>query len=204
MTRSHRVLVALKLPKAVPMLITRTQSTVEGMTGNPKFSSPTPTLAAVTVACNDFIAAEATANTKVKGAAQTRNQKKKTLELLMEQLGQYVQGVADADPENAEAIILSARFMVRAVKLPAARVFAAARGKLTGSVNLRAPGAGQRTSYEWQYSIDGHTWTLAAVTIQAKTTISNLTVGAMYSFRYKVVSKTGEADWSSVITFVVA
>jgi hypothetical protein len=60
------------------------------------------------------------------------------------------------------------------------------------------------TSYEWQYSVDGgKTWVVAPVTLQAKTTILGLTPGATVTFRYRGVTKTGDGDWSQLITFIV-
>jgi hypothetical protein len=44
---------------------------------------------------------------------------------------------------------------------------------------------------------------VAPVTLQAKTTIMGLTPGATVTFRYRGVTKTGEGDWSQLITFIV-
>jgi hypothetical protein len=44
----HRTIASLKLPTKVPALITYAQGIVKGMTANPSFPSPTPSLATVT------------------------------------------------------------------------------------------------------------------------------------------------------------
>jgi hypothetical protein len=44
---------------------------------------------------------------------------------------------------------------------------------------------------------------LATGTLQAKTTILGLTPGATVTFRYRGVTKTGEGDWSQLVTVIV-
>ena len=86
----------------------------------------------------------------------------------------------------------------------APRVFAAKAGALSGTANLVAASAGRRASYEWEYSTDGgKTWVFAPPTLQAKTTVSGLTPGATVQFRYRPVTKTGEADWSAPVPLIV-
>ncbi len=81
------------------------------------------------------------------------------------------------------------------------RVFAARPGAVSGTVNLVAASAGHRASYEWQYSTDsGKTWVALPPTLQAKTSVSGLTPGWSVQFKYRVVTKTGAADWSLPIT----
>ena len=64
--------------------------------------------------------------------------------------------------------------------------------------------AGPRSAYLWEYSLDGgKTWIAAPATLQAKTTIAGLTPGATVQFRYQPVSKTGEGDWSQIVSFLV-
>ena len=86
----------------------------------------------------------------------------------------------------------------------APRVFGAKPGTVTGQVKLVATSAARRASYEWETSIDaGKTWQVAPVTLQAKTTISGLVPGSSVMFRYRPVTKTGEADWSQPVSLIV-
>jgi hypothetical protein len=204
MTTIHRTLAVLTLSTKVPALITQAQSIVEGMTGNPAYPSPNPPLATVSAAIAALVAGEATALTKVKGAAQARNQKRADLATMMHQLKAYVQQVADADPTNAEANILGARLAVRKPTARTKATFVARRGTVSGVAQLVAKAIASRASYEWQYSTDGKTWTNTPVTLQSRTTIENLTPGTTYSFRYRPVTKAGEGDWSAVTTLVMS
>jgi hypothetical protein len=200
----HRPIVALKLPEPVPALITYVQQIVKAMTGNPAFPSPVPALTTVTSAINDLQNAETSALTRVKGAVVSRNEKRATLLVLLQQLKGYIQTQADANLENGASIIASAGVSVKKTLVRAPRVFDAKLGPVSGSAKLIAASAGPRSSYEWQYSTDGgKTWVLAPVTLQAKATIVGLTPGATVQFRYRPVTKTGEGDWSQTVVLIV-
>jgi hypothetical protein len=197
-------LVSLKLPKPVPALITYAGGMVKAMTGNASFPNPTPTLAAITQAIADLQAAETTALARTKGAVSVRNEKQAALVALLKQLGRYIQATADAGADSGGSIILSAGVAVRKSPTRAPRVFHAAAGAVSGSAKLVAASAGHRSSYEWQYSIDGgKTWVPAAVTLKASTTVAGLAPGATAQFRYRPVTKTGEGDWSQAVSLIV-
>jgi hypothetical protein len=200
----YRSLVTLSLPTTVPALITYTQNILKRMAGNAYFSNPNPTLAAITTAMDDLQVAEAAAISRVKGAVAARNDKRKALVALLQQLRAYIQSVADADEGNGPAIIESAGLAVRKRAARKARVFAAKPGLTSGVAKVVVASAGHRASYEWQYSIDGgKTWVLAPVTLQAKTTIAGLTPGGVVQFRYRAVTKAGEPDWSAPVSLAV-
>ena len=200
----NRAIVTLKLPKKVPDLIKFAQAMVTAMTGNANFPTPEPALAPITSATNDLATAETATQARTHGAAATRNAKLATLVQLLEQLKAYIQKCADANPENGAAVIQSAGVSVKKAAVRAPRTFEAKPGAVSGSVKLVAKSAAHRASYEWQYSTDGgKTWQSAPVTLQAKTTISGLAPGATVTFRYRGVTKTGEGDWSQLVTLIV-
>ena len=72
------------------------------------------------------------------------------------------------------------------------------------TAELVAKPAGHRASYEWQVSTDQKTWTLLPVTLQSKTLVSALTAGTLYYFRVRPVTKTGEGNWSQVVSLLVS
>jgi hypothetical protein len=72
------------------------------------------------------------------------------------------------------------------------------------SPTLVAPAAGDRASYEWQYSADGgKTWTRLATTLQARTVVAGLTALTTVVVRYRAISKQGEGEWSQSLSVVV-
>jgi len=201
---SHRSIVSLKLPRAPTALTAFATGIVKAMTGNPLFPAPVPTLAAVTQAIGDLTAAEPAALSRIKGAVTTRNEKLTALVAILQQLKAYVQATADANVENGASIIESAGIGVRKTPVRTPRVFAAAPGAVSGSVKLVARSAGARSSYEWDYSLDGgKTWVTAPATLQAKTTVAGLTPGATVQFRYRPVTKAGEGDWSQTVVLLI-
>lgn len=202
--RPARSLVSLNLPKQVPALIAMAKGIVQAMTGNANFPSPEPALSAVNTAIADLETAETAAQARTRGAATTRNDKRAALATLLEQLKGHVQKIADADLEHGAAIIQSAGMGVKKHPVRAPRVFDAKPGTTSGSVKLMAVSAARRAGYEWQYSTDGgKTWLTAPVTLQAKTVISGLVPGSTAMFRYRPVTKTGEADWSQPVSLIV-
>jgi hypothetical protein len=201
---TSRALVALNLPKPVPALITYAQRITTAMTGNPNFTTPSPTLAAVTAAISTLQTAQAGALSRLKGAVTTRNEARAALVVLLQQLRAYIQTTADANVENGASIIQSAAVDVRKTPVHVPRIFTAKAATVSGSVKVVAPSAGTRSSYEWEYSTNGGTsWVTAPVTLQAKTTIAGLTPGATVLFRYRPVIKTGEENWSQAVSLIV-
>jgi hypothetical protein len=200
----NRATVSLNLPRKVADLISYATGIAHGMTGNPAFPAPQPTLAAISAAVSDLQTAETLALTRAKGTATARNDKRAVLVSLLQQLRGYVQMVADATPENAATIIQSAGVAVRKIPTRAARAFTAKQGAVSGTAQVYAVSAARRASYEWQSSTDGgKTWVSAPVTLQARTTFTGLAAGTTAMFRYKAVTKAGEGDWSQPAALLV-
>jgi len=203
-TTIHRSLVSLKLPLVVALLISIAKAIVQALTGNASFPSPVPTLAEITTAIHDLEIAETAAISRVRGAVTARNDKRVALVALLSELKAYVQKVADANQENGAALIQSAGMNVRKTAVRKPRVFAVTQGSVSGVVKVVVPSAGARAAYDWEWSIDGgKTWQLAPSTLQAKTAMSGLVPGSTVSFRYRVVTKKGESDWSEPTSFLV-
>jgi hypothetical protein len=203
-TSIHRATVSLKLPAKVADFIAYGTGVVHAMTNNPAFPAPVPALSAISAAVSDLQAAETVALTRVKGAVAARNDKRAVLVSLLQQVRGYVQGVADATPENGATIIQSAGLAVRKTVVRATRVFAVSPGPLSGTVTATAAVAARRASYEWQYSTDGgKTWVSAPVTLKSKATLVGLATGTVVQFRSRAVTKSGEGDWSQVASLLV-
>jgi hypothetical protein len=201
---THRSLVALSLPRSVPALIVYAQGILKRMTGNPFFPNPVPTLAAISAAIADLQTAEAAALARTKGAASTRNEKRKALVALLQELRGHIQSTADAEEANGPSIIESAGVALRKTPTRRARVFAAKPGRVSGVATVVAASAGHRASYEWQYSTDGgKTWVAAPPTLQAKTTVAGLVPGATVQFKYRPVTRAGGADWSQPVSLMI-
>ena len=199
-----RSVVTLALPRSVPALIVYAKGIVTRMQGNPSLPNPAPTLATVTTAIDELQAAETAALARTKGAAALRDEKRKALLALLQQLRSYIQSTADADEANGPSIIEGAGVALRKQPTRHARAFAAKPGRTSGVATIVAASAGHRAAYEWQYSTDGgKTWVPAPSTLQAKTSVAGLAPGATVQFKYRAVTRTGQGDWSQAVSMMV-
>jgi hypothetical protein len=76
-------------------------------------------------------------------------------------------------------------------------------GPTTGTVVVIAKAAGDRATYEWQYSKVGELWIDLEPTRQAKKVIAGLVSGRTYQFRVRSVTRAGRSDFGQVVTFFV-
>ncbi len=203
-TTTHRSLVVAKLPAADAALSTFAHALVASLTGNALVPSPNPSIATLTDLVTKFDAAQTATKTRTAGTVAVRNAARSALRTALHTAKATVQQLADANPEQAEAIIASVNMTVRKTPAHIKAPFAVKPGAVSGSVDLAVKAAATRASYEWEWSGDGgRTWTPVLPTLKAKTTITALPVATTCQFRYRFVTKAGVSDWSQVITLVV-
>lgn len=202
--KQNLVFVALKLPLPVPQLIKVAQAIIAALTSNPHIPSPNPPLPALTSALDALVTTEAATKTRTAGTVDARNVARTNLLSLLHATKANVQQVADANPEQAAAIITSAGMLVRKTAARNKAPFAVKPGAVSGTVELSAKAAAVRASYEWEWSGDGgKTWTPASPTLQSKTEIAGLPVGAVAQFRFRAITRTGAGDWCQAISLLV-
>jgi hypothetical protein len=193
--------IVLKLPKAVALLIIFVQHVVQAMTNNPWFLSLAALLAQTATDLTALQAAEATALTRAKGAAQARNDKKKVVIDDLVLLKSGVQTAVNQNPGQASTIIASSGFFEKQVTLPPRPNLGAKMTGAPGEVLVRAK-AVRGACYQWQYSTDGgKTWIDIGITTVANTSVQGLTVGGTYLFRFRTTVKKTTSDWSPSLSF---
>jgi hypothetical protein len=200
--KPHHVSAVLDTRLADHTLIGLVTNILTEMTGNAYFKTPTPPLATLSADNAAYSAAQIAALMKTKTAIADRDAKRAIVVKDLHLLKAYVQSVANADPSNAETIIKSAGLSIRKTTSHPKQAITAKPGKVSGELLLVAKSAG-RASYDWQSSTDGKTWTSQPSTLQAKTTVQNLTPGTTMYIRHRAVTKTGVGDWSQIITVLV-
>jgi hypothetical protein len=199
-----RFIAVLKLSKKVKNVIAFAQSVATAMTDNSSFPTPNPPLSTLNADIAALVTAEAAVLARTKGAAETRDAKLAIVKGDLEHEQDYVQGVADSNPAAAESIIQSAGMSVKKDTLPTKASFAVKPGSVSGAVILVAKAPAHRASYDWQQSLDQKTWTDLPSTLQAKTEVTGLTPGSVYYFRFRAVTKTGEGDFSQIVSALVS
>jgi hypothetical protein len=199
-----RVIVALNPSRRIEDWIVFARF-VEGCLGrNPVFVSPVPSLAVFGAHIAELEAAQAATYTGAYGARATRDAKLCVVRQELTSLQTYVQILANEHPgEVAAAIVQSAGMSRKNAAGPSKPDFEVKPGKVSGTVHLYARAAKTRASYEWQYRTAQTPWTSGEPTVRADATLSGLTPGVSYSFRYRTVTKAGVGDWSQVVTLIV-
>ena len=202
--KPRRALIAGRIPTAAPAAISYTHALIAALTGNAHVTTPNPPIATLTDLVTKLEAAETATKTRAKGTIEARNAAMSSLKSALEAERSTIQLVADADPDNAQAIITSTSLSVRKIGARSKAPFAVKQGDVSGSARLAVKSAGPHASYDWEWSADaGKTWTAAPSTTQSKTTIFGLPVGTGCSFRFRAITPKGQGDWSQTITLIV-
>ena len=171
------------------------------------YDNPVPLPGSVSGSISDLEKAQLRVNKREAGSVAARDQAYTKVLEGVRGLQSYVQNLADnaADEEEAVIFITTAGFSVKMTNGRNKAPLEARNGKVSGSVFLQAKAAGKRASYDWQWSDDnGTNWVNVRITLQAKTTVSNLTPVKRYLFRVRSVTKTGAGEWTDAVALVVA
>lgn len=194
--------VALNFPRIVAVFIVYAKAIYLAMFDNPIF-----TASAVKVAnlIADIIALEiAEAGFKRKKPTHTISERNRALEKVkadLRSLRNHVQELADADPVNAESIIESAGMSSKAQAIHGKQQNTAKDGVESGSVELRAEGAGP---HNWRISTDGIEWTLLSSSRRARKTVKDLKPGIIYYFQnQRMLPNDAESEWSQSVKIMV-
>ena len=201
----HHAVVALTIPKVIAQLIALAQAIVQAMTNNKAtFPTPSPALATVTADTNSLVSAQTVVASRIKGAVAIRDEKRLTLVSDLHQLEAYVQQLMNLSPEEATSIAEAAGMSVRKPRTATQKSPLTIKQIVSGSVKLVAKAAQGGQSNEWQYSLDGKTWTYAPPSTAAKTLVTGLQTGVLTHFRHRAVTKAGALDWTQPVSMLVA
>ena len=177
------------------------------MTGNANYVTPVPTLAELLAAKNALATAFATAVAARQASEQATallNQKEDVFDLVMTQLGNYVETTSGGD----EAKILSAGMQVASGRTPPAPMpkvenVAATPGDLDGECDLVWKPVKRKTNYIVEVSPDPVTptsWSQAGLPTKSNFTVSGLVSGAKYWFRVAASASLGAGPRSDPAT----
>jgi hypothetical protein len=192
-----------KMP--VPQKFQFARSVVIAMTGNAHFPNPSPGLAVITGDANNLEVAHIAAQTHAKGTSAQMQALVKVLHLSMQALAHYVENVANADPNNAEAIIKSSGMQIRKTPVHKPRILEAisnAKGQVTLTCRTTV-GA----SYKWDITTGDPTveanWKVFVVVKQSRTIQNGLLNSTIYHFRQWTIGIKGMGPVSQVVSATV-
>lgn len=186
------------------LLVTDTGSVVKGMTGNPNYLTPSPTLALVTTALNDFTTGLANAAGGGITLTAIKNDKRAALVVLLRELASYVQVACKGDL----TILLSSNFPIqKPVRnpigvLPAPANLTLSLGALSGELDAAMPSVFGAAIYNWRLTTAAQPGVVlqTAQTTAASNTFAGLTPGVIYKVEANAVGTAGPSDWSDPVS----
>ena len=166
-------------------LIGDVQSAITGLTGNPSFPTPSPTLAAITTALSAFTVALADAVNGGTEMTSIKNAKRAELASLMRQLGSYVTVTADGDMTK----LLSSGFRYQKPTrntigaLPAPYTPVLKLGPHTGELDATISPIYGAYTYNWRVALASSptTYVRTVQTTGGRVTFEGLTAGQVYN-----------------------
>lgn len=186
------------------LLITDCQTILTSLTGNASYPTPDPTLAAVTAALNDFIAALANAADGGITLTAIKNDMRSDLVALLRDLATYVQVACKGDL----TVLLSSGFPIQKPQrnpigaLPAPVNLTVNLGSLSGQLNATVPPVFGASIYNWRLTANNAPTVVvqAAQTTGGRTTFTSLTPGVIYTVEVNAVGAAGPSDWSQPVS----
>ncbi|MBA2614035.1 MAG: fibronectin type III domain-containing protein [Bacteroidetes bacterium] len=201
--KKHSLKVALNMSRtSVPDKINKARLITDAINNNPAtFASPIPAIATVVTAINDLEIAWNNAVDGGKSKKAIMHDKESELLKLMNDLGHYVEGVADGDESKVHLAAMDSKKLPHIKNLSE---FEVAATDDRGAVNLKVK-AKIKTVYKWQYCMaptNQNAWVTASSSTVSRATIGNLVSGALYYFRVLFINTSGDSQ-TSEIAFVV-
>lgn len=187
---------------------TKAASIIKSMTGNANYPTPTPTLTVVQAALGAYETALAAASTGNPEKTAIKDQKRKDLEVLLKQLGTYVQ----LNCKNDLGILLSSGFDAAKPAtpvgiLPKPENFKVESGPNPGTVKISLDKIKGAKSYCFEYTAapitDGSIWLVKVATLRTHI-IDSLSSGKQYAFRVSGIGADPTVVYSDVINRFVS
>ena len=187
-------------------LLAATDAILAGMTGNPSYPTPVPTLAEVGAAKSDFATAVSTAAGGGVQFTATKNAKREILVGQLRNLSAYVQ----THCQNDLSKLLSSGFIAQKQRQPAGVLappqnLRLRHGDVSGQLKARANPVTNAGSYGWRIttSTAPTDWKDGGTTTAASTTFDHLIPGTIYLVQSRAIGSAGPSDWSDPAMLMV-
>jgi len=176
---------------------------IESLTNNVHFTTPTPTLAEVRTALQQFTVALAKAKERAKLDVVIKNERREQLLNLLKTLALYVQ----LEGENNETALASSGFTLHKTPQPVG-ILAKPKNFTVSAIHPGAIKASISTvygakAYLYEYRIKGETTWQGINDTRTTMLFSNLTKGAEYEFRVVGIGVHPERVFSDVLASIV-
>jgi hypothetical protein len=183
-------------------LIKKALFIVKSMSGNLNFTNPNPALAEIGVLAEKLSQAQIAAAGGGKALTAIMHEQEVVLIRDLNALGNYVEVIANNNPENAVSIITGAGMNVKSNISRGTTQFHAEITDVAGEVKLKTAFV-RSVIYHWQMSADGINFTEVGVSRKASFLKTGLTPGKYY-FRVAIDSNEGLGSWSDVTSIIIS
>jgi hypothetical protein len=198
--KKMRVIVKLGLWKmSIAEKIAKIRFIILSLIGNAWFPTPNPTATTVTTNVNNLEAAHLKAQGGGKDEIAAMRVAEAKLDMSLNLLAAYVESIANADPTNAEAIVLSAGMEVKGKGSKSNQEFSLTAGN-PGEIKITCASTANAT-YEIQMCTDftnEANFKRVYIGTKSKFVMKGLTPGTRYFFRFCAITKDGAQPWSVV------
>lgn len=186
-----------------PGLAAQAQSIMTAMTGNANFTTPTPPLTDLATVMTAFSTALTNASTGDHTTVEIKNQRRKVLEVVLHQLGLYVEAQSGGDV----AVMLSSGYKVSKEPepigpLPKPTGFKVVPGG-KGEVKLALNKLDGASSYQFEYKLTTATDWVHKTATRSKILLTNLDSGKEHSFRVVPIGTSDVREYSDEISSFV-
>jgi hypothetical protein len=185
----------------------------DGMAAFPNlFGNCNPLLPALLLLITNYDAAQqVVTRTKATGTAALRDNARDAMCTGIELERVYVLSLCDANPEQAQALILAAGMHVAAIgdhskALLAALLVPGQPGTVTLKANRKLLTAGRGTKLSqinWRYTLDGGKTYVTSTTPNVKTTLTGLPSMTMAGFQVCITDSKGTTEWCPMVSILV-
>jgi hypothetical protein len=182
----YRVEAVLRYDDMAGGLVTYGLVVLDRMTGNASFPNPVPPLSELASAIDALRQAETDAQLGGPPDTAIRNARKSELLALLKLLCAWVEYIANKNPPLAIAMIESSGFYVKGSTHPNAKaLIRVVQGRLSGTVDVHVKMPKKDARIWYRMSADGgQTWIDVASLRNSKYTVTGLTPGKTYLFRF--------------------
>lgn len=188
-------------------LVTDAETIVTSMTDNPSYLTPSPALAGITTAVNDFSTAIANAANGGKDLTAIKNAKRTALGALLRELASYVSVACKGNLAD----LLSSGFphqkanRTPAGVLPAPATPVLSLGARTRELVASTPPVPNGYTYNWRVALASAPtqYVQRIQTTAASDIFDGLTPGQIYLVDVNVVGSAGSSDWSDTAQLMV-
>jgi hypothetical protein len=187
----------------VPEVIQYSRHLQTTLSADPRFAGLASLIATLETDTNDLEKKQGPAMTKAVGSAEARNTPLGKVHTDIDNICQAVQALVDANPGQGEEYATAAAMHLRKQTRAPKPWLAAKMVKGTpGSARLKAKAVKRGACYEWQMSTDDKSWVMVGSSTVANWTVTGLSAGSTYYFRFRTTIGHVTGDFTQALSFM--